>query len=145
MANELNLDELKRLVAAHPEKWKTDEAEHDQPYLNIKILSENGNKITEIWIDDSPDRDFNSEQTAKAHLIVALHNAAPALIAEVERLRAALVWVMGGPGSDFRTRRDGEGAYYWRKELAERAGMKWNQEKLDYDFNAIAAKERENG
>lgn len=44
---------------------------------------------------------------------------------EVARLRAAIEWAMGGPGSDFRERREGEGAYYWRKELAERAGCRW--------------------
>ena len=48
--------------------------------------------------------------------------------AEIERLRAriaelegAVVWALGY--TDFRERREGEGAYWWRKELRERAGM----------------------
>lgn len=38
----------------------------------------------------------------------------------------AVLWALGSPGSDFRARMEGEGPYYWRSELAERAGLRWD-------------------
>ena len=40
--------------------------------------------------------------------------------AEIERLRAAINWALGETDT-FHTRGDGEGAYWWRKELRHRA------------------------
>ena len=40
---------------------------------------------------------------------------------EIERLRAGITWALGY--TDFRPRKPGEGAYWWRKELRERAGL----------------------
>ena len=39
---------------------------------------------------------------------------------EVERLREAVYWALGMRGA-FRLRADGEGAFWWRKELRRRA------------------------
>jgi len=46
------------------------------------------------------------------------------LEAENHRLNAAIRWALGGKDSDFRARAEGEGAYWWRKELRERAYAK---------------------
>lgn len=43
--------------------------------------------------------------------------------AERDALKAAILWALGGEGSNFRTRAEGEGAYWWRTELRRRAGM----------------------
>lgn len=43
------------------------------------------------------------------------------LRAENERLREAISWALGE--TDFRPRKEGEGAYWWRKELRERAAL----------------------
>lgn len=40
---------------------------------------------------------------------------------DTERYRAAIYWALGY--EDFAERRPGQGAYWWRKELAERAGQ----------------------
>ena len=40
-----------------------------------------------------------------------------------KRVRDAIVWASGVRG-DFHGRQDGDGQYYWRKELIERAGMR---------------------
>ena len=40
---------------------------------------------------------------------------------EIERLRKAIAWALGY--TDFRTRGDGEGPYWWRKELRERSKL----------------------
>lgn len=49
------------------------------------------------------------------------------LTEEKEGLEKALNWALGVAG-DFRLREDGEGAYWWRKELAERAGLSYDRE-----------------
>lgn len=38
-------------------------------------------------------------------------------------LEAAIRWACGEGDSDFRQRKDGEGAYWWRKELRQRAAL----------------------
>jgi hypothetical protein len=43
--------------------------------------------------------------------------------AENKRLRKAILWA-DGQVDDFRARREGEGAYWWRRELMERAGLR---------------------
>ncbi len=45
--------------------------------------------------------------------------------AELERLRAAVLWALG-VGDDFPQRPEGAGLYWWRHELAKRAGIEWN-------------------
>lgn len=44
------------------------------------------------------------------------------LEAENKRLREAIRWALGENG-DFRYREEGEGQFWWRKELRERAGL----------------------
>lgn len=41
-----------------------------------------------------------------------------------KKLMAAIRWALGE--TDFRPREPGEGPYYWRRELAARAGLEWN-------------------
>lgn len=53
--------------------------------------------------------------------------AVAALVAENARMYEALTWALGANG-DFRTQRTVEGPFYWRGELAERAGLFWNGE-----------------
>ena len=48
------------------------------------------------------------------------------------RMEKAVRWALGGPGSDFRGRNDGEGQFYWRAELAKLAGLAWDNEAGDY-------------
>ena len=48
---------------------------------------------------------------------------------EHEKYLAAIEWALGTNG-EFRERRDGEGPYWWRKELMLRAGLKWSGEKF---------------
>lgn len=58
----------------------------------------------------------------------AARAAVAALVAEHARMYEALTWALGANG-DFRTQRTMEGPYYWRGELAERAGLFWNGER----------------
>lgn len=51
----------------------------------------------------------------------------------VARLASSIVWALGA-GEDFPPREDGDGAYWWRKELSKRAGAVWNRDTLTYDF-----------
>jgi hypothetical protein len=50
----------------------------------------------------------------------AVYEPANITLEQVEEMREALKWALGESG-DFRTRSDGEGYYWWRKELRERA------------------------
>lgn len=47
--------------------------------------------------------------------------AEPELRAENERLRGAILWALGY--GDFSERQPGQGAYWWRIELAQRAAI----------------------
>ena len=58
---------------------------------------------------------------------------------ERERYEGAINWAMGCYGN-FRERRDPEGPYYWRTELAKRAKLKYNFKMCRYE--ALAGKER---
>lgn len=49
-------------------------------------------------------------------------------IFELER---AINWALGCEG-DFAARREGQGAYYWRKELADRAMLRYDGHKERY-------------
>jgi hypothetical protein len=55
--------------------------------------------------------------------------AQPAPPAADARYRQALVWALGA-GDDFRLRGDTDGPYWWRRELAQRAGLEWDGEKF---------------
>lgn len=59
--------------------------------------------------------------------IKVLKTANQGLAEENEKLRSAIEWALG-VGDGFDPRKDGEGAYWWRKGLAERAGLRWNGE-----------------
>ena len=47
---------------------------------------------------------------------------------EIRRLRAAIVWALGA-GDEFKPQGTMDGKYWWRGELASRAGMQWNGDK----------------
>jgi hypothetical protein len=64
---------------------------------------------TPVWIDS---RTITS-------LIDALHKYE----ARVAELEAAILWA-DGQGDDFPERQPGQGAYWWRRELMQRAGMR---------------------
>lgn len=49
-----------------------------------------------------------------------------------QRLQDAIAWALGAK-DDFQPRQDGDGPYWWRKELAERAGAKWDGDKYVFD------------
>ena len=57
--------------------------------------------------------------------------------AELDRLRSAIVWALGASG-EFRPQGTMDGKYWWRGELAERAGLSWDGVK--YIDAALAAK-----
>ena len=43
-----------------PGPWTTDEADHDEPYQDIRIQA--GKRgICRVWIDDAPVHDYNAE------------------------------------------------------------------------------------
>jgi len=44
------------------------------------------------------------------------------LMVEIKKLKKAVLWALGSE-SDFKQRKEGEGAYWWRKELRKRAGL----------------------
>ncbi len=46
-----------------------------------------------------------------------------ALISRVEALEGAIRWALGEGDSNFKPREDGQGPYWWRKELRKRAAM----------------------
>lgn len=69
-----------------PGPWSTDEADHDEPYQDIKIKAGKHRTICTVWIDDAPVRDFNSEQTVNARLIAA----APDLLEVLEHIRRCI-------------------------------------------------------
>ena len=56
---------------------------------------------------------------------------------DAERLMRAITWAMGA-GNNFPLRADGEGPYWWRKELCKRAGIVWDGTKYAPDSAAIA-------
>lgn len=58
-----------------PGRLTTDEAEHDEPYQNIKIKAGEHRTVATVWIDDAPLHDFNAEQRANARRLVACWNA----------------------------------------------------------------------
>lgn len=60
-------------AAATQGEWRTDCAEHDMPYQDIRLKSGRRN-IATIGIDDAPVHDFNYAQNANAALITALVN-----------------------------------------------------------------------
>lgn len=47
---------------------------------------------------------------------------------EIKRLRAAIVWALGA-GDEFKPQGTMDGKYWWRGELASRAGLQWNGDK----------------
>lgn len=44
---------------------------------------------------------------------------------ELAEVRSAIEWALGA-GDDFPERQKGQGAYWWRKELAKRARLEWS-------------------
>ena len=61
-----------------PGPWTTDEADHDEPYQDIRIQA--GKRgICRVWIDDAPVHDYNAEQRANARLIAAAPDLLEAL------------------------------------------------------------------
>lgn len=68
-----------------PGLWVTDEADHDEPYQDIKIKASKHRTVCTVWIDDSPVREFNAEQKANARLIAAAPELLEALRKAVER------------------------------------------------------------
>lgn len=69
---------------------------------------------------------LKSELEAVKHAGRVVGASLEVAVARLDEARAALLWAMGGPGSDFRGRKEGEGGYWWRKELSQRAGMTWS-------------------
>ena len=68
-----------------------------------------------------------------------LNETTTALRASAERekrMAQAIVWALGY--TDFRGREEGEGAYWWRKELSTRAGLS------DADCRALLQNHKEN-
>lgn len=59
------------------------------------------------------------------YVCMGLAASLPPAAVEPDRLMAAITWALG-VGDSFRERNYDEGAYWWRKELAERAGIKWD-------------------
>ena len=47
----------------------------------------------------------------------------------VIRLRLAIEWALGA-GENFKPCKKGDGPYWWRAELQQRAGLKWDGEKF---------------
>jgi len=47
----------------------------------------------------------------------------------VKRFRHAIEWALGAY-EDFKIRKEGDGPFWWRKELQKRAGLKWEGEKF---------------
>ena len=66
-----------------------------------------------------------------ARLRVSLRHERDAALARVETLLDALNWAMGANGT-FPFREEGQGAYWWRTELRERAGLVWVPEEEKY-------------
>lgn len=58
----------------------------------------------------------------------ALRPRIAAILAREAAMREALVWALGA-GDDFRPRGTMDGPYWWRSELAERAGLAWDGER----------------
>jgi hypothetical protein len=75
--------------------------------------------------------DWSSLNEAMERLDAALTRTGGEPVAREHRLAAAIVWALGY--TDFRSRREGEGAYWWRTELADRSGL------TNEECNAIAA------
>lgn len=67
-----------------PGPWSTDEANHDVPLQDIRIVAGHDRRIALVWIDDAPVEDYNIEQRANARLIAR----APEMAAEIARLTA---------------------------------------------------------
>lgn len=66
---------------------------------------------------DGPDKCRGADTRLFGEAAAALRS----VDAEIKRLKEAIVWALGY--TDFRERQNGEGAYWWRKELREKSGM----------------------
>ena len=81
------------------------------------------------------------EQEELVRLLVVEENAllsasVAKLVEECDRLREAILWACGMRGK-FPIRQEWQGAYYWRKELRERAGISYEE----IDSQALAGGE----
>ena len=74
-----------------PGPWKDNNADHDEPYQDIKIKAA-GRTVCTVWIDDAPCHDFNAEQDANARLIAA----APDLLEVLRKVSMNAVYVDNG-------------------------------------------------
>lgn len=54
--------------------WNTDELDHEEPYQPIEIIGGTGFRICKLWVDDSPEHEYNQKQRANARLIVTAVN-----------------------------------------------------------------------
>ena len=68
---------------------------------------------------------WNRRAAIAAHVPEADCGNIAAVPAQPDRLYDALCWALG-VGDDWKPRPDGAGPFYWRKELAERAGICWD-------------------
>lgn len=97
------------------------------------LSKEEAAKLVEAYRSAYWDYYYNGNDLSRDRLDGAIGQLLAALMqGPCNKLQDAITWALGA-GDDFRPRRDGDGPYWWRKELAERAGAKWDGEKYVFD------------
>jgi hypothetical protein len=90
-----------------------------------ELLGEAANAIARHWdITDQAAKDVALKARA------AVDGQIKTSLEREERLLSAINWAQGCGDGEFRERKQGEGAYWWRKELADRAGIIYDGEKF---------------
>lgn len=98
----------------------------------LKIMGDELEKVVTAYAVGPHDEYAKSLIAFDNKLAKQLDRIAPAQAADAldaARLWDALVWALGA-GDDFPGHDPAKGAYWWRKELAQRAGMEWDGEKF---------------
>jgi hypothetical protein len=92
------------------------------PLEPTTAIPEDLKQLYSVHTDDYGDSNTNSEIAGLIERIGRAESALAAMREERDRLKNAIIWA-DGRGDDFRERGPKEGAYWWRKELMQRAGM----------------------
>lgn len=101
------------------------------PYPQVAAVGSEREAFEKWWLTKSLnfvfDGPFNEWEVAYAAWQARPQQVTQAPDPEVvERLLSAINWACGCSKDDFRSRMDGEGAYWWRAELIARAALQYN-------------------
>lgn len=79
--------------------------------------------VTQFWTKDGELLGENDPCKVEVWEFADVKQAHGELLDQVIKLQDAICWALGEGNSDFGDRPHGKGAFWWRKELRERAGL----------------------